>query len=173
MRLPQKGIDIALPVARSRGFVIFCRHYDGYIFDLVNAEIGRTSIVHRVRTRRLNDTVAGMAGQSGTALAGLCRVPRYPGRNLEIRAAGYYGNLRFFRVLGPGIAEISRNGAQLDPAALAGGAGKNPLPGKNRVPWPEGKKLAGSLKGEVSAAGGDGGAGLILPFPQSVGVPFR
>jgi hypothetical protein len=154
--MPQKGIDIALPVARARGFVILCRHYYGYVCDLVIAESGRTSIVRIVRTRRLYDTVAGMAGQTGTTIAGLCRVPRDPGRSLEVWAADYYGNLRFFRVLGSGIVEISRAGTQLDPAALPESAGKNPLPGKARVPRQKTKKPAGTLKEGVSAARGEG-----------------
>jgi hypothetical protein len=151
---PQKGIDIALPAALARGFVIFCRHYYGYVCDLIIAEIGRTSIVRVVRTRCMYDTVAGMAVQLCTAISGLCRMPRDPCRSLEVWAADYYGNLRFFRVLGSGIVEISRNGTQLDPAALPEGAVKNPLPGKGRVSRPKGKKAGDPRNGGVPTADG-------------------
>ena len=82
--LPQKGIDIAMPVALARGFVILCRHYYGYVCDLIIAEPGRTTIVRVFRTKRLYDTVAGMAGQFRTGIAGLSRVPRDPSHSQEI-----------------------------------------------------------------------------------------
>jgi hypothetical protein len=148
--LPQKGIDIALPIALARGFVIFCRHYYGYVCDFIIAEIGRTSIVRVFRTKCLYDTVAGMAVQFGTGIAGLCRVPRDPGRSLEIWAADYYGNLRFFRVLGSGFVEISRNGTQLDPAVLPTDAEKKPLPEKVRSRRSKAKKPSGTPVGVLS-----------------------
>jgi hypothetical protein len=121
--LPHKGIDIAMPVARARGFVILCRHYYGYVCDFIIAEPGRTSIVRVVRTKRLFDTVDGMARQFGTGIAGLSRVPPDPGRSLEIWACDYYGNLRFFRLLGTGLVEIRQDGTVFDPVAAGSSTG--------------------------------------------------
>lgn len=123
--LPHKGIALAMPAARARGFVILCRHYSGFVCDLVIAEPVRTTIVRICRSRRLYDSVAGMAGQFQAGIAGLCRVPRGTGRSREIWAVDYYGNLRFFRVEGTGLLEIDRHGSLLDPEArVAGVAGE-------------------------------------------------
>src|SRR5512137_2125286 len=126
--LPQKGIEIAMPVALARGFVILCRHYYGYVCDLVIAEPGRTTIVRVFRTKRLYDTVAGMAGQFRTGIAGLSRVPPDPGRSLEIWACDYYGNLRFFRLRGTDLVEIRQDGIPFDQAAVASGGGEELAP---------------------------------------------
>jgi hypothetical protein len=119
--LPQKGIDIAMPIALARGFVIFCKHYYGYVCDFIIAEPGRTTIGRMIRTKRLYDTVAGMARQFRTGIAGLSRVPPDLCRSLEIWACDYYGNLRFFRLVGGGLVEIRQDGTLLDPAALPEG----------------------------------------------------
>jgi len=120
--LPYKAIDIAMPVALARGFVILCRHYYGFVCDLVIAEPGQTTIVRICRTKRLYDTVAGMAVQFPAGIAGLARVPKDPGRSLEIWAVDYYGNLRFFRVVSTGLVEIDRHGSLIDTEAEAAGA---------------------------------------------------
>ena len=120
--LPQKGIDIAMPVALARGFVILCRHYYGYVCDLIIAETGRTAIVRVFRTKRLYDTVAGMAVQFRTGIDGLSRVAPDLCRSLEIWACDYYGNLRFFRLRGMDLVEIRRDGMLLDPAVATGGS---------------------------------------------------
>ena len=126
--LPQKGIDIAMPVALVRGFVILCRHYYGFVCDFIIAEPGRSTIVRMFRTKRLYDTVAGMAGQFRAGIAGLSRVPPDLSRSLEIWACDYYGNLRFFRLRGTGLVEIRQDGTLLDPAAVASGAGEGSSP---------------------------------------------
>jgi hypothetical protein len=134
--LPQKGIDIAMPVALARGFVIFCRHYYGYVCDFIIAEPGRTTIVRMFRTKRLYDTVPGMAGQFRTGIAGLSRVLPDICRSLEIWACDYYGNLRFFRLRGTGLVEIRQNGTLLDPAAAVSDSDEesSPVPNAKRIP---------------------------------------
>jgi hypothetical protein len=120
--LPHKGIGIAMPVALARGFVILCRHYYGFVCDLVIAETGRTAIVRIFRTKRLHDTVTDMAGQFRNGIAGLSRVFPDSGRSLEIWACDYYGNLRFFRVVeGPVLQEIDCHGSLFDLGVLAAG----------------------------------------------------
>jgi len=137
--LPHKAIEIAMPVALARGFVILCRHYYGYVCDMIIAERGRTSIVRIIRTRRLYDTVAGMAGQFRAGIAGLCRVLSDPGRSLEIWASDYYGNLRFFRVAGTGLQEIDQHGTLLDPeAGVAGAEAELPATLTREIPTPPG-----------------------------------
>lgn len=131
--LPLKGIGIAMPVALARGFVILCRHYYGFVCDLVIAEPGRTTIVRIFRTKRLYDTVAGIAGQFRAGIDGFGRVPPDPGRSLEIWAVDYYANLRFFRLEGTGLVEIDRHGSLFDAGTDAAGTTEEPL----QMPAPE------------------------------------
>jgi hypothetical protein len=138
--VPQKAIEIALPIARARGFVMLCQRYHGSVADVIIAEFsGRTTIVCICRTKRLNELVAGMAAQFRTAIAGLSRVPPSPGRSCEIWAVDYYGNIRFFRLAGTDLVEIGRDG---NPLAGSAGASGNPLP------LPASKSFPISLGGE-------------------------
>ncbi len=145
--VPQKGIDIALPIALARGFVIFCRHYYGYVCDLVIAEIGRTTIVRVCRTKRLYDTVAGMAGQFGTGIAGLCRVPRDPGRPWRSGLPTITGVSGSSGSMDPDLSRYPGTGHMLDPAALPEGAEKKLSPVNVQPPLPKGKKAPATLKG--------------------------
>jgi hypothetical protein len=152
--LPQKGIELAMPVAQARGFVILCRHYYGYVCDLVIAEPGRTTIVRVYRAKRLYDTVAGMARQFRTGIAGLSRVPPDICRSLEIWVCDYYGNLRFFRVAGEGLIEILRTGLQLDPAAIVSCPDKEPSAGK--IPSRPGRRKKTPVATVPPEPGGEG-----------------
>jgi hypothetical protein len=160
--LPQKGIDIAMPVALARGFVILCRHYHGYVCDFIIAEPGRTTIVRVFRTKRLYDTVAGMASQFRTGIASLSRVPPDPGRSLEIWACDYYGNLRFFRLRRTGLVEIRQDGTLFDPAAIASGAGEE------SSPLPPAREIPSHPTCREGAPGSDGGE---APDPDGEEVP--
>ena len=132
--VPQKAIDIALPVAMARGFVIPCRRANGSVADFVIAGPGWTAVVSICRTKQLNELVAGMAKQFPLAIAGMARVPPAPGRSCEIWACDYYGNIRFFRVAGAGLVEIGPDGNPLaDPAGA----------GKISIPPPDGEKVPG------------------------------
>jgi hypothetical protein len=142
--VPQKEIEIALPIARARGFVILCRWYHGSVADFIIAEFaGRTTIVCICRTKRLNELVAGMAAQFGTAIAGLSRVPPSFGRSCKIWAVDYYGNIRFFRLVGTDLVEIGRDGSSLAGSAGAGGNLSSLPPGKSPPPAIEGRGFPG------------------------------
>jgi hypothetical protein len=132
--VPQKAIGIALPIARARGFVIFCRQYRGSVADLIIADFsGRTTIIRICRTKQLNEPVAGMAVQFRSAIAGLNRIPPSPGRSCEIWAVDYYGNIRFFRLAGTGLAEIGRDGNILAGSSKACG-NVSPVPAGESQP---------------------------------------
>jgi hypothetical protein len=124
--VPQKAIDIALPLALAQGFVMLCRRHHGSVADFVLAGFGWTAIVCVCRTKRLNELPEELAAQFRSAIAGLSRVPRSPGRSREIWACDYYGNFRFFRVTGSLLVEIGRDGRQLQPVAGDAWIGKKP-----------------------------------------------
>jgi hypothetical protein len=108
--LPEKAFGLALPVARARGFVSFCKRERGGVCDFVIFGCDGTAVVRMGRTKRLHGSLAEMEALFAEALCGLRMVPKAPGRSCEIWACDYYGNLRFFRVESTGLAEIGRDG---------------------------------------------------------------
>jgi hypothetical protein len=126
--VPKKAIDIALPMALAQGFVMLCRRHHGSVADFVLAGFGWTAIVCVCRTKRLNELPEELAAQFRSAIAGLGRVPRSPGRSCEIWACDYYGNFRFFRVVGSALVEIGRDGRPLQPVAGTSGTGEETRP---------------------------------------------
>lgn len=121
--MPRKAINIALPVARARRFMILCQRHRRSIVSFVIAGPGWTAIVYLGRTKRLNELPGDIDAQFGYGMAGLRRVPPAPGRSCEIWACDYYGNLRFFRLTGAGVVEIDMDGRVLEPVA---GTGEDP-----------------------------------------------
>ncbi|OPX65167.1 MULTISPECIES: hypothetical protein [unclassified Methanoregula] len=150
---PEKAMEIAMPYANARGFVILCKRYHGCVCDFIIAEPGQTTIGKATRTKRLFDTTAGMAAQFPSAIAHLSRVPPDPGRSCEIWACDYYGNIRFFRSAGTGFVEINQHGAVIDPLVVPGYSGEVRSPG-----------ITGGEPGRHPPGGGDinGGAGERL-----------
>jgi hypothetical protein len=132
--VPKKAIEAALPVARARGFVILCERHRGSIASFVIAGPDGTAIVYVGRTRLLYNLPGDIEAQFGYGMAGLRRVPPAPGRSCELWACDYYGNLRFFRVVGIGVVEIDMDGRA---------AGE--VPGGSEIPLspPDGKKVPG------------------------------
>ena len=95
---PEKAIRLALPIAKARGFVTFCRRERGSICDFIILCPGLTAVVRLGRTKRLHGSLADMEFQFAGAAAGLRTVPPDPARSCEIWACDYYDNIRFFRV---------------------------------------------------------------------------
>ena len=126
--VPEKAIDAALPIALAQGFVMLCRRHHGSVADFVLAGFCWTAVVCVCRTKRLNESPEDLAAQFRSAIAGLGRVPRSPGRSCEIWACDYYGNFRFFRVVGSLLVEIGRDGRRLQPVTGDAGTGKKPGP---------------------------------------------
>ena len=132
--VPQKALDLALPVARARGVVILCQRHRGSFASFVIAGPGGTAIVCVGRTRLLNNLPGDIEAQFAYGMAGLRRVPPAPGRSCELWACDYYGNLRFFRLDGAGVVEIDRNGQTV-----------GQVPGGNEIPHspPDGERVPG------------------------------
>ena len=141
--VPEKAIDAALPIALAQGFVMLCRRHHGSVADFVLAGFGWTAVVCVCRTKRLNELPEELAAQFRSAIVGLSRVPRSPGRSCEIWACDYYGNFRFFRVVGSSLVEIGRDGRRLQ--TIAGTFGT----GEETCPAPAGKTPSSSDGGRV------------------------
>jgi hypothetical protein len=116
-RLSQKALDVALPVAWSRGFVTLCRREQDCVCDFVIHAAAYTSVVLVQRSRRLHGTMTEMEVQFSEHINRIRLVPQGPARSLELWAASPHGVLRFFRITRTGLAELRRNG---DPIAVKG-----------------------------------------------------
>ena len=119
--LPQKAIDAALSVARTRGVVSLCNRSRESVCDIVihTKEVTIDAMIRRCR--RLHCPLAEMERQFEEALARLRLVPEDPCRSRELWACSPYGVLRFFRVLKDCLVEIDSGGRLLLPGTAAGG----------------------------------------------------
>lgn len=115
---PRSAIDAALKIAWTRGFVTVCQRGRGTACDLVIHAATYSAVVAIVRCRRLHGTLAEMQAQCAEPIARLQLVPQAVGRSLELWACSPYGGMRFFRVQGSGLLELSRDGVPL--VGLAG-----------------------------------------------------
>lgn len=114
--VPEKAIQIAMPVALSRGFVISCRRSKLSGIDFVIVSPGLAALVCICRTKQLNASVEDLAAQFRTQVGMLQRIPSGSGLTCEVWACDYYDNFRFFRLTGTGrecLAEIGRDGNPL------------------------------------------------------------
>jgi len=108
--LPEKAIELAIPFALARGFVIFCRRTHGSVCDFNILSPGRTTLVAMARAKNLYGSVADMAAELASTAADLRIVPPDPTRVFEIWACNYYNSIRFFRVDPAGFAELDKDG---------------------------------------------------------------
>jgi hypothetical protein len=109
-RPSRKALDVALPVAWSRGFVTLCRRERDSTCDFVIHAAAYTSVVLVQRSRRLHGSVAELETQFSEHISRLRLVPRGPGRVLELWVASPHGVFRFFRITETGLVELHRNG---------------------------------------------------------------
>lgn len=107
---PKKAIELAIPYAHARGYVIFSRRQRGSVCDLVILGSGRTTIVCMARSKHIRGSLAEMETQLAGAAAGLRSIPPDPGWVYEIWACNYYRGIRFFRVERARLLEIDRDG---------------------------------------------------------------
>jgi len=109
-RPPLKTLDVALPVAWSRGFVTLCRRERNSVCDFVIHAAAYTAIVLIQRSRRLHGSIGEMEVQFAEHISRLRLVPQCPGRSLELWTGSPYGVLRFFRVTGTSLVELCCTG---------------------------------------------------------------
>jgi hypothetical protein len=117
---PTTAIDDALKVARTRGFVTACKRDRDSVCDFVIHAMAYTAVVTIVRSRRLHGSLVEMERDWAERLARLRLVPPGLCRSLELWACSPRGVLRFFRLSGPGLIELDRNG--------------EPVPGIEKIP---------------------------------------
>lgn len=116
---PKKAIELALPIAQARGFVVSCKRERGSVCDIVIFGSVESNVVRLARTKRINQSVADMEAQFAGVTACFGRIPAADRRSREIWACDYYNNLRFFKISNPGLIEIGRDGKPIQ---------DNPLP---------------------------------------------
>jgi len=108
--LPKKAIEIAIPFALARGFLIFCKRTHGSVCDFNILSPGRTTLVAITRAKNLYGSLADMAAEVASTAAGLRAMPPDPTRVFEIWACNYYKGIRFFRVDPVVLVELDQYG---------------------------------------------------------------
>ena len=114
-RLSQKAFDAALPVAQARGQIILLRYFPGAPYDfLIITAAGIIAVCTR-RSRRLHGPLAEIAERYRDTVAMIGAAEFSPGVIREFWLWSPYGTMRFFRVNGPVLTEIDRQGVPVCP----------------------------------------------------------
>ena len=121
------------------------QRHRGSIASFIITGPGWTAIVYPGRTRHLNELPGEITTEIGFGIAGLHRIPPAPGRSCEIRACHCFGNLRFFRLAGSGVAEIDMNGNV--PERVTGTGMDPPRSPSGEIPVPphDGEEVPGRI----------------------------
>jgi hypothetical protein len=114
-RPPQKALDDALPIAKTRGAILQFKEEDVFECDLLILSAERFSVIRIKRTRHLWCTPEGMEAQFIEPVTRLRRIPASAFVSRELWVWSQYGTWRFFRVEDAGIVEIDRDGKNLIP----------------------------------------------------------
>jgi len=108
--VPQKSIDTALPVARTRGRVVGCTPGRQSTCDFVICEPVQSAFVRVRPARHLHCPVPEIQDRFAEPIGRLRLVPDAAGRSRELWVVGQYGTIRFFRIGNTGLTEIDRTG---------------------------------------------------------------
>jgi hypothetical protein len=131
-RPPQKALDDALPLAKTRGAILQFQEEDVFECDFMILSADRFSIVRIKRTKHLWCTLGEMETQFSEAIMRLRRIPASAFVSRELWVWSQYGTWRFFRVEDAGIVEVDRDGKILTTPGPEHVAVKLPVPAGTR-----------------------------------------
>lgn len=148
-RPPQKGLDVAIPIAQKRGQVMEFRQSSENLCEFLIIGNGCLAVVRVRKARRLHGTIAEVETDFSDAVIRIRTIPCGGPVSRELWLYSRYCVMRFFRIRDAGLVEIDRHGTPMAPAP-----GKSALAGLTGTP-----AVAGTLPVEHDLVpGGSGGS---------------
>jgi hypothetical protein len=132
-RPPQKALDEALPIAKSRGDLLEFREKPAFDCDFMFLAADWFCIVRVKRTRHLWCTPEGMEAQCSEAVTKYRQIPAPAFLSREIWFWSPYGIFRFFRIEDAGLVELDKDGKILTSPGSEHVAAKLPVPAGTRA----------------------------------------
>lgn len=116
-RLPQKGLDVAVPIARERGLVMEFRQTAENLCEFVIVGNGCVAFVRVRKARRLHGAVEDIAAEFSGAIVPARTIPSGGPVSRELWLYSRHCVLRFFRITDAGIIAIDRSGMPISTVA--------------------------------------------------------
>jgi hypothetical protein len=120
-RPPQKGLDVAIPIAKERGRVMEFRQTSENLCEFLIIGNGCLAMVRLRKARRLHGTIAEVEADFSDAVTRARTIPCGGPVSRELWLYSRFCVMRFFRVGDSGLVELDRHGLPLAPA-IAGPA---------------------------------------------------
>jgi hypothetical protein len=111
---PGRTLAAALPIAEIRGVVHRIRSARGSLYDIVIATAVPVAFVRLKYADRIHMTLAETEEFHRDAINGLRAIVSTENISRELWLRTRHGTWRFFRVMGTGLVELSRNGMPLE-----------------------------------------------------------
>jgi len=123
-RPPQKGLDVAIPIAKERGQVMEFRQTSENPCEFLIIGNGCLALVRVRKARRLHGTLAEVEKDFSDAVIQARTIPCGGPVSRELWLYSRFCVMRFFRIADTGLVEIDRHGLPLvtspaEPAAPA------------------------------------------------------
>jgi len=125
-RPPQKALDEALPIAKSRGDLLEFKEKPAFDCDFMFLAADRFCIVRVKRTRHLWCTPEDLEAQCTDTIAKFRHIHSPAFLSREIWFWSQYGVFRFFRIENAGFVELDKDGKILVGPHPGQVAGKQP-----------------------------------------------
>jgi hypothetical protein len=112
-RPPQKGLDVAIPIAQERGMVMDFRQTSENLCEFVIIGNGCLAMVRVRKARRLHGPINEIEADFSGAITQARTIPCGGPVSRELWLYSRYVVMRFFRVEETGLAELDRHGLPL------------------------------------------------------------
>jgi hypothetical protein len=117
-RPPQKGLDVAIPIAHERGMVMEFRQTSENLCEFVIIGNGSLAMVRVRKARSLHGTKNMIEADFSGAITQARTIPCGGPVSRELWLYSRFGVMRFFRIEEAGLTELDRHGLPLITAPL-------------------------------------------------------
>jgi hypothetical protein len=112
-RPPQKGLDVAIPIAEERGLVMEFRHTAKNLCEFLIIGNGYLAMVRVRKARNLHASILQVEADFSDAINEAGIIPCGGPVSRELWLYSRFGVMRFFRIENAGLSEIDRHGLPL------------------------------------------------------------